>query len=288
MWILFCFLVIVATLVIYTAFDNRRIKIRRQNVRFGNNNLIRILQITDLHSKILRKNDYNKINKLNYDVIAFTGDIFVDEDKEYTCLTEFMKNVANTKNVVYVDGNNGKIAYNRKNNTLTSFGKYLESIGITVIKDYTEVKNVIFTNYNAVTSKLLDNDEHGKYYIYDRLNKEMINSKKISVGVTHYPLTEEAINVINKSKDIYIPSLIIAGHYHGGQIRFPLFGAILIPRYLRKGYRLFPNQKLVSGLYEKGKVKQYISRGVGATTHVKLLSFRFLNTPEIDLIILYY
>ena len=288
MWILFCCLVIISILVLYTAFDNRRIKIRKQEVRTGGNNCIRILQITDLHSKVLRKNDYTKINNLNYDVIAFTGDIFVDEDKEYTCLKEFIKNVKNIKNAVYVDGNNGTIAYSRKDNTLTSFGKFLESLGIIVIKDYVEIKNVIFTNYNAITSKILDNDEHGKYYIYDKLNRDMLNSNKISVGVTHYPLTEDAIEIINKSSNIYVPNLIIAGHYHGGQIRFPIFGAVLVPRYLKKGYKLFPNQNLVSGFYEKGKVKQYISRGVGATTHVKLLSFRFFNTPEINLISLYY
>lgn len=288
MWIIFLLLVFVSLIVIYTAFDNRRIRIRYQNVRVGNSRCIRILQVTDLHSKVLRSNDYKKINKLNYDVIAFTGDTFVDEDKDYTALTEFMKNVNNVKNVVYVDGNNGTKAYNRRDNTLTQFGKYLESLGIIVIRDMVEIKDVIFTNYNSITSKILDNDEHGKYYIYDKLNSEMKENRKVSVGVTHYPLTEEAVDRLNNNQDIYTPSLIIAGHYHGGQIRFPFIGAILVPRYLRGGVTFFPNQKLVSGLFEKGKVKQYISRGVGATTHVKFLSFRFLNTPEIDLISLYY
>ena len=285
MIVLFVIMILISILVIYTAYDNRRIKIRKQNVVIENgSNNIKILVIADLHSKRLRINDYKKINSLDYDVIAFCGDIFVDEDKEYIAIKEFLKNEKNKKNIVYVDGNNGTKAYQRIDNNLTDFGKYLESLGVTVIKDITEINGVLFTNYNAVTSKLLDKDMHGKYGIFDSLNTKMKECNKLNIGITHYPLTKEAIDILNKSSEYYTPNLIIAGHYHGGQIRVPFFGAILVPRYLKSGFNFFPNQRLVSGLYEKGKVKQYISRGVGATTHIKLLSFRLFNTPEVDII----
>ena len=108
-------LIVISIFVIYVLIDNRRIKVKRQEINLGNTGKsIKILQISDLHSKVLRNADYIKINALKYDVIAFTGDTFVNEDKEYTSIIEFMKKVNNTRVVLYVDGNNGTKAYNRK------------------------------------------------------------------------------------------------------------------------------------------------------------------------------
>lgn len=283
MYILLVFIVI-SIFVIYVVIDNRRIKVKRQEINLGNTGKsIKILQISDLHSKVLRNADYIKINALKYDVVAFTGDTFVNEDKEYTSIIEFMKKVNNTKVVLYVDGNNGTKAYNRKDNTLTDFGNKLEKMGIIVLKDKYEINSVIFTNYNAITSKILDNDWHGKYKIYSKLSNEMKKSNDLSIGLAHFPLDKNAIELVNKKNIYYIPDLIIAGHLHGGQIRLPFIGALIIPK-STGGFKLFPEPKLVCGLYEEGKVKQYISRGVGATKHIKLLAFRLFNTPEVDLI----
>ncbi len=289
MGIFFIISILICILIIYVVIDNRIIRIRKQSIicRSGKKR-INILQISDLHSKILRNADYIKINKLDYDVIAITGDAFCDDDTEYIAIKEIMQNIKNVKYVLYVDGNNGTKAYDKKEDRLTNFGDFLESIGIIVLKDSINIKGVTFTNYNAVTNTLLDKNRRGKFKIYDSLTSRMHESNNFDIGLTHYPLTKEVIDKLNRTDEFYVPDVILAGHYHGGQIRVPFYGALVIPKYDKKGLTIFPNQKLISGLYENGKVKQYISRGIGVSKRIKLLGFRLFNTPEIDHISIYY
>lgn len=65
-------------------------------------------------------------------------------------------------------------------------------------------------------------------------------------------------------------SLQLSGHSHGGQVRLPLLGAMLLPEMGRR-YPL--------GLYRVGKMFLYTNRGLGTTT----LPLRFQCMPEITL-----
>ncbi|MGG5253125.1 metallophosphoesterase [Neobacillus sp. SM06] len=63
----------------------------------------------------------------------------------------------------------------------------------------------------------------------------------------------------------------LSGHSHGGQVKIPFFGALVIPPYARK----YPE-----GLYSIGKsspLKLYVNRGLGTTR----LPFRFMAKPEL-------
>lgn len=55
------------------------------------------------------------------------------------------------------------------------------------------------------------------------------------------------------------PSLIVAGHAHGGQFRLPLVGGLFAP-----GQGIFP--RLTSGLYRQGSAWMVVSRGLGNHT----------------------
>jgi len=67
--------------------------------------------------------------------------------------------------------------------------------------------------------------------------------------------------------------LCLAGHTHGGQLKFPIIGPLWLPggcgRYLE-------------GWYERNGSKLYVSRGVGTS----VLPIRFLCRPEIPIITL--
>ena len=76
--------------------------------------------------------------------------------------------------------------------------------------------------------------------------------------------------------------LILSGHYHGGQIRIPFYGALFIPHI--NGGKIFPQQDEVSGLKDYGLFKQYTSKGLGSNFYFKLFQFRIFNTPEINVI----
>jgi uncharacterized protein len=72
------------------------------------------------------------------------------------------------------------------------------------------------------------------------------------------------------------PSLVLAGHTHGGQIRLPLLPTLYAP-----GQGFFP--RYGDGLYREGDSVMYVSRGIGYTG---TLPFRFWNRPEITVLTL--
>jgi predicted MPP superfamily phosphohydrolase len=64
--------------------------------------------------------------------------------------------------------------------------------------------------------------------------------------------------------------LMLAGHSHGGQVRLPLLGPIVLP----KGGR-----KYVTGLYRFNRLQLYVNRGIGTVG----IPFRLNCPPEITL-----
>ena len=71
--------------------------------------------------------------------------------------------------------------------------------------------------------------------------------------------------------------LVLCGHTHGGQVRLPLFGAILTSSQLGKRYEM--------GLYREGNTQMYVSRGVGLEG-LSAPRVRFLAPPEVTLVTL--
>lgn len=80
--------------------------------------------------------------------------------------------------------------------------------------------------------------------------------------------------------------MVVAGHYHGGQMRVLLYGAIYVPGSTLPRNGMFPPQSLVSGLQAFGTYQQYFSRGLGSSGSIRWLAFRLFNPPEINLITL--
>ena len=67
--------------------------------------------------------------------------------------------------------------------------------------------------------------------------------------------------------------LMLSGHTHGGQVRFPFLPAMFLPPL---------GEHYVEGLYRLGPTQLYVNRGVGTVN----LPFRFNCPPEITLITL--
>jgi predicted MPP superfamily phosphohydrolase len=66
-------------------------------------------------------------------------------------------------------------------------------------------------------------------------------------------------------------ALQVSGHTHGGQIRAPVVGPILLPEYGRK----YPY-----GLYRRGAARLFVTRGIGTLT----IPARFLCAPEVAIL----
>ena len=57
--------------------------------------------------------------------------------------------------------------------------------------------------------------------------------------------------------------LLVCGHTHGGQIRFPFFGAVVVPSHHEDEY--------AQGFHRVGSVLMYVSRGIGAIPPLRIL-----------------
>lgn len=68
-------------------------------------------------------------------------------------------------------------------------------------------------------------------------------------------------------------NLVLAGHNHGGQVRFPLLGALLTPSVSGTRY--------TAGTFVRGQTVMHVSRGTGS-----LAPFRFACPPELTLLVL--
>jgi predicted MPP superfamily phosphohydrolase len=68
-------------------------------------------------------------------------------------------------------------------------------------------------------------------------------------------------------------ALMLCGHTHGGQIRLPLIGAMVLPQMGRK---------YVEGWFRLGSMQLYVNRGIGTMG----VPFRFDCPPEISLLTL--
>ena len=113
------------------------------------------------------------------------------------------------------------------------------------------------------------------------LRKEFLPTD-IQVVLTHTPLSEDYVaDLISwmEKEDLFsmrYASLILAGHYNGGQWRIPFAGAIYVPEL---GW--FPKDEQVQGLSYVDGIPQYISPGLGADPHYEHQPGRIFNSPVI-------
>ena len=109
----------------------------------------------------------------------------------------------------------------------------------------------------------------------------------IQVVLTHTPLSEEYVSDLvswTDKEDLFsmrYASLILAGHYNGGQWRLPFGGAIYVPEL---GW--FPDGEQVQGLSYLNGIPQYISPGLGSDPHYEHQPGRIFNSPVITRITL--
>jgi hypothetical protein len=83
-----------------------------------------------------------------------------------------------------------------------------------------------------------------------------VDPAKPILAVSHHP---DIIGMLDGRR----ADLMLCGHTHGGQIRFPFFGAIVVPSK--------HEQRYASGFHRRGGVLLYVSRGIGAIPPLRIL-----------------
>ena len=241
---------------------------------------LKIVHFSDIHYGITTtekdlNNIQEKINNLNPDIVVFTGDLFdqdieiKEEDQEI--LTEFLKGI---------NANISKYAITGEDDySIASYPIILENGGfINLDEKYDMIYN---KNYESIFIAGLSTNLQGTKNAKDKLIPaiEYLNSftevadengnitsnnqkPTYTILIMHEP---DDIDSIDYGKF----DLVLAGHNHGGQIRLPLIGGLLLQDHASH-YR--------NGHYTLNNTEFYISSGIGTTK----IPFRLWNRPSIN------
>ena len=311
-------------MVDYTIYDNNHINIVRQTVQIKGLppefDGFTILQISDLHGKRFGNSEQELtgiINSLDFDAIAITGDSLDTSSKDFQPLLEIIRGINKKTPMFYISGNTGPfdIYYNTmgarfsldmSDGIVLPDGKILQYAGCTLLNQPQVIerggaKLWFATDFDAAQSiVVIEQAQQELMTTKDKTRRDTLNAKieyqenlqkmyasfkpaDTLIGIFHIPLT---YNTLENSKGLPPYKLILAGHYHGGQIRLPYYGAIYISDDTLPWRGFFPPQNLVSGLFIGNSIQQYVSRGLGASRRIPFLAFRLFDTPEINLITL--
>ncbi|WP_237417435.1 metallophosphoesterase [Halobacillus litoralis] len=310
-------ILLIILVIPYTIWDNKRVKIVNEAIVVkelpDGLHDFKILQVSDLHEKSFGKNQkklIDQINSLEYDLILFTGDMMDGVNSENTApYFRLIEGVKNKEYAYYVAGNTDPSNYDIDQGQLvkSDFIEKMEKRGVKLLESIEIIEhkgerlnlldfelsilkpeNGFVVANGRVKPKYSQTEPYIQYH--NQLLQELtqMNDEGITIALNHYPVSDPRVDQINKTSYYSFGKydLIIAGHYHGGQIRLPFLGALFIPEPFYRNGGFIPPRNRVKGLWEYRGTKQYVSAGLGSSDAINLLNFRLFNTPEINLITL--
>ena len=247
------FFIILLTLLFIWGFFVEPNLIVIKKIKVKNLGVNKIVFVSDFHiSKFERyrlKKIVKLINKQNPDLVLSGGDFIKGHNGKQTLSIE--KQAEELKKIkapfITVLGNHDGWydKYRVK--------KVLENNGITVLlNSNTKFKNLYISGVDDFQTGIPDIDAALK------------NTSSPRILLTHNP-------------DIYYDiedniDLILAGHVHGGQVKIPFIGALIVPSVY--------GPKFAEGFINDGKNTMFITKGLGTS----ILPVRFLSVPEIVVI----
>ncbi len=221
------------------------------------NDVITIVQITDLHGAVFGKGNKNlisEIEKQEPDLVFVTGDMYTNltENSGRDTALELMKYLGEHFNVYYINGEH--------DSEDESFYREIEESGVNVLNYKDEVVRIKNTTLHL-------------YGINNVYYSDTFNLKNAFVpDKNNYSVLLAHSSNFKKFADFGI-DLSVCGDTHGGMFRLPYVGAVyydgnLLPD--RNGF-------YVKGTYTIGDSTLFVSSGLGAYP----LPIRFFNRPEI-------
>mgnify|MGYP002520606316 FL=1 len=255
----FFILTICLLLIIWLFIEPNRLVVKRLKIKDEALKGLKIVFVSDFHIKFYEENRLKKIvdmiNSENPDLVLSTGDFFSG-----------YRNIS----TMSLD----KIAY-ELGKIKTRYGFYTSLGNHDYHRDNDKVVQTL-SNYGIATVSnnniFVQAEDKGLYIAgVEDLKTGKPDVKKALKG------TNGATILLTHSPDVFenVPdsvNLTLAGHLHGGQVRFPFVGAIFCPSKF--------GTKYASGYFEENNKKMYVTTGIGTSK----LPIRFLCTPEIVVI----
>ncbi|WP_444684324.1 metallophosphoesterase [Alkalicoccus luteus] len=256
-----------------------------------------LLQITDLHEQTFgsRQDKLTEvINELDYDMPIFTGDLLDDEYSTNTQpVYDLIEGMHNLNDALFVGGNTDPDAFlpvYERDGMKNILVEGLSERGVKLLDSAYRIErgndSIIAADFDMLLRFGTSSTQAPQSEHVAALDQEMENAdlkESVVLSIYHYPLPDIRLDMYEDDSAVNLPQidLHIAGHYHGGEIRMPFYGALLVPEAYYSRFGLFPPQDRVKGLWEYAGIQQYVSTGLGSSG---FLNTRLFNPPEVNLI----
>jgi uncharacterized protein len=237
-------------------------KVYRQTLRFPHVpdelTQLKIVHLSDLHivvPGVRERRMIGMVNDLRPDLILLTGD-YVEDDGITPGEHDWQDCARNAVSVIrQLKPRLGTYSV-LGNWDAPAMARMLRDVGINVLQDEAVILDIRAARL-AIAG--VDSSRGGlKSISADALKADF------AILLSHYPETAESVAALG------LPvNLVLAGHYHGGQVRVPFAS------------RIFgQDMRYIAGEYDVEGTKLYVNRGIGMHTE----AVRFLCRPEVTLI----
>lgn len=262
---------VLLALVIWTAWGNTALELNMYTI--ASEKLpqafdgYRIAHISDLHNAEFGVGNEKLLAMLREaepDIIAITGDLIDSRNTDVGIALRFAEEAVKIAPCYYVTGN-----HEARVPEYDALKDGLLELGVVVLEDERtdlEVSGESITLLGVNDPSFLADPANEEALMQSKLQELMNGTESYRVLLSHRPELFE----------VYVESgadLVLSGHAHGGQFRFPLIGGLAAPN-----QGLFP--KYDAGVYAEEHTNMVVSRGIGNS----LFPFRFNNRPEVILI----
>ena len=264
---------VLMALVIWTAWGNTALQLNTYTVSSEELPSVfdgyRIAHVSDLHN--VEMGDGNEtllamLREVEPDIIAITGDLIDSRNTDVAVALAFAEEAVLIAPCYYVTGN-----HEARVSEYKELKTGLEAVGVIVLDDE---RMELALSSESITLLGVDDPSFSTDYLFG--DAASVVSSKLAELTTE----EDGFTVLLSHRpemfDTYVDSsmnLVLSGHAHGGQFRFPFVGGLIAPN-----QGLFPEYD--SGLYTDGDTHMIVSRGVGNS----IFPFRFNNRPEVILV----
>lgn len=261
--------VLIVTIFLFFFYQNKHIVISEYNydsVKIpASFDGFKIVLLSDIHNAEFGKNNsvlIDKVMEQKPDIITITGDL-VDSDRTNIDKTlSLAKELVKICPVYYVTGNH---EYWLDANNFDKLITGLKSAGVNVM-----VNDVIYLSSLEDEIAIIGADDCNLFDDTVKMLSTQIDESKDNELKNCFKLLlahEPQYLYKYSSADV---DLVLSGHAHGGQFRFPYIGGIVAP-----DQGLFP--KYSSGEYFENSTTMIVSRGIGNS----VIPVRLFNYPDI-------
>ncbi len=229
----------------------------------------RIAHVSDLHNAQMGDGNKNLLEILQNaepDIIAITGDLIDSRNTNIDIALQFAAEAVKIAPCYYVTGN-----HEARVTEYSELKSGLIELGVVVLED-----DRLELEQSGATITLVGVNDPSFFTDYLFGDATSVMEEKLQELTS----AEDGYTVLLSHRpelfDVYVESnvdLVLSGHAHGGQIRFPFMGGLVAPN-----QGLFP--KYDAGQYTEGETNMIVSRGIGNS----ILPIRFNNRPEVIVI----